>query len=444
MKESKALIIFSMIEKIKFLFAHKNFMKYFKNTSWLFGEKILRMIVALFVGVWVARYLGPEKFGLLSYAQSFVALFAVVASLGLDGLVVRELVKDESRAETLLGTSFFLKIFGAFSMLIFLAIALQFTSNDFYTKALIFIIASASIFQSFNVVDFYFQSKVMGKYIVYANVISLLFSSVVKITLIISNSSLEAFVWVVLFDSIVLALGYLYYFFKHSDFKIQKLIFSKSTAILLLKDSWPLILSGIVISIYMKIDQVMIKQLLGNEEVGQYSAAVRISEAWYFIPGVIASSLFPAIINAKKHSEELYYKRLQRLYNLMVWIAIAIAVPITFLSDSIINLLYGGQYNQAGGVLLIHIWSGIFVFLGVVSSQWLLTENLTKISMLNTAIGAIINVVLNLILIKKMGIVGAAWASLASYSLSAYFLLFFWKKTQKNFFLITKSLISFK
>lgn len=433
-----------MIEKIKFLFAHKNFMKYFKNTSWLFGEKILRMIVALFVGVWVARYLGPEKFGLLSYAQSFVALFSVVAGLGLDSLVVRELVKDESRAETLLGTSFFLKIFGAFCMLIFLAIALQFTSNDFYTKALIFIIASASIFQSFNVVDFYFQSKVMSKYIVYANVISLLFSSVVKITLIISNSSLEAFVWVVLFDSIILAIGYLYYFFKHSDFKIQKLIFSKSTAILLLKDSWPLILSGIVISIYMKIDQVMIKQLLGNEEVGQYSAAVRISEAWYFIPGVIASSLFPAIINAKKYSEELYYKRLQRLYNLMVWIAIAIAIPVTFLSDSIINLMYGGQYNQAGGVLLIHIWSGIFVFLGVASSQWLLIENLNKISMYNAAIGSIINVVLNLILIKKIGIIGAAWASLASYSFSAYFLLFFRKKTKMNFFSITKSLISFK
>ena len=444
MKESKALIIFSMIEKIKFLFAHKNFMKYFKNTSWLFVEKILRMIVALFIGVWVARYLGPEQFGLLSYAQSFVALFAVIASLGLDGLVVRELVKDESRAETLLGTSFFLKIFGAFSMLVFLVTTLQLTSNDFYTKYLIVIIASASIFQSFNVVDFYFQSKVMSKYIVYANVISLLFSSVVKITLIISNAGLESFVFVYVFDSIVLAIGYLYYFFKHSDFKIQKLIFCKSTAILLLKDSWPLILSGIVISVYMKIDQVMIKQLLGDEAVGQYSAAVRISEAWYFIPVVISSSLFPAIINAKKHSEELYYKRIQRLYNLMFWIAIAVAVPVTFLSDVIINLLYGGQYNQAGGVLLIHIWSGIFVFLGVSSDKWLLTENLTKISMLNTAIGAIINVVLNLILIKKIGIIGAAWASLASYSFSAYFLLFFWKKTQKNFFLITKSLTSFK
>ena len=444
MKESKALIIFSMIEKIRFLFAHKNFMKYFKNTSWLFGEKILRMIVALFIGVWVARYLGPEKFGLLSYAQSFVALFAVVASLGLDSLVVRELVKDKSRAETLLGTSFFLKIFGAFSMLVFLAIALQFTSNDFYTKSLIFIIASASIFQSFNVVDFYFQSKVMSKYIVYANVISLLLNSVVKITLIISNSSLEAFVWVVLFDSMVLAMGYLYYFFKKSDFKIQKLIFNKSTAILLLKDSWPLILSGIVISVYMKIDQVMIKQLLGDEAVGQYSAAVRLSEAWYFIPVIISSSLFPAILNAKKQSEDLYYKRIQRLYNLMIWIAIGIAIPVTFLSDVIINLFYGGQYNQAGGVLLIHIWSGIFVFLGVASGKWLLTENLNKISMFNAAIGTIINVVLNLILIKKIGIIGAAWASLVSYSFSAYFLLFFWKKTQNNFFLITKSLIRYK
>ena len=444
MKESKVRIIFSMINKIKFFLAQKNFMKYFKNTSWLFGEKILRMIVALFVGVWVARYLGPEKFGLFSYAQSFVALFTVVANLGLDNLVIRELVKDESRAETLLGTSFFLKIFGAFSMLFLLVFALQLIPNDFYTKALIFIIASASIFRSFNVVDFYFQSKVMSKYIVYASVISLFFSSIVKITLIISNAGLEAFVWLVLFDSIVLAIGYLYYFFKHSDFKFQKLIFSKSTAILLLKDSWPLILNGIVISIYMKIDQVMIKQLLGNEEVGQYSAALRISEAWYFIPMVIASSLFPAIINAKKHSEELYYKRIQRLYNLMVWIAIAIAVPVTFLSDVIIDLLYGGQYNQAGGVLLIHIWSGIFVFLGVANSKWLLTENLTKISMYNAAIGAIINVILNIILIKRIGIVGAAWASLASYSFSAYFLLFFWKKTQKNFFLLTKSLISFK
>jgi O-antigen/teichoic acid export membrane protein len=429
-----------MIDKFKSLKAHNGFKRYFKNTSWLFGEKILRMIAALFIGVWVARYLGPEKFGLLSYAQSFVALFAVVASLGLDSLVVRELVKDESRAETLLGTSFFLKIFGAFSMLIFLGIALHVTSNDFYTKVLIFIIASALIFQSFNVVDFYFQSKVMSKYIVYANVISLLFSSIAKITLILSNAGLEAFVWVVLFDSIVLALGYLYYFFRNSDFKIRKLIFSKSTAILLLKDSWPLILTGFVISIYMKIDQVMIKQLLGDEAVGQYSAAVRISEAWYFIPGVIASSLFPAIINAKNHSEELYYKRIQRLYDLMVWIGIAIAVPVTFLSDNIINLLYGGQYNQAGGVLLIHIWAGVFVFLGISSGKWYLTENLQKLLFWRSFYGMLVNIGLNIILIPSYGIKGAALATLFSQIVAAYIFDISSDKTRLMFIMKTRSI----
>ena len=148
-------------------------MKYFKNTSWLFAEKILRMVVGLLVGVWVARYLGPEKFGLLSYALSFVGLFSIVATFGLDEIVVREIVKDESRRDGLIGTAFWLKLFGAFVVLLALAFAVKFTSNDDNTNILVFIIASALIFQSFNVVDFYFQSKVMGKFIVYANLISL-------------------------------------------------------------------------------------------------------------------------------------------------------------------------------------------------------------------------------------------------------------------------------
>ena len=140
-----------MLTKIKSLKNHQGFMKYFKNTSWLFGEKILRMIVGLFVGVWVARYLGPEQFGLFSYAQSFVGLFTAIATLGLDGIVVRELVKDSSRRDDLIGTAFWLKVMGAFGVLIILVITVNFTSNETYTNTLVFIIASATIFQSFNV-----------------------------------------------------------------------------------------------------------------------------------------------------------------------------------------------------------------------------------------------------------------------------------------------------
>ena len=153
-----------MIDKIISLKNHQGFMKYFKNTSWLFFEKILRMFVGLFIGIWVARYLGPERFGLFSYAQSFVGLFVAIATLGLDGIVVRELVKDESRTNELIGTAFYLKLIGAILTLLVLVIATQFTSNDRYTNLLVFIIASATIFQSFNVVDMYFQSKVLSKY----------------------------------------------------------------------------------------------------------------------------------------------------------------------------------------------------------------------------------------------------------------------------------------
>ena len=433
-----------MVQKILNLKNHEGFMKYFKNTSWLFGEKILRMIVGLFVGVWVARYLGPDRFGLLSYAQSFVGLFTAIATLGLDGIVVRELVKYPAKENGLIGTAFFLKLMGALVTLMVLYIAVHFTSNDSYTNMLIFIIASAAIFQSFNVVDMFFQARVMSKYVVFANMISLLISSLVKITLILMNAPLIAFAWVVLFDSFVLACGFVYFFVKHSTFKIQHLKFNKLIAVDLLKDSWPLILSGMVIAIYMKIDQVMIKEMLDANAVGNYAAAVRLSEAWYFIPMVISSSLFPAIINAKKISEELYYKRLQKLYDLMVWMAIAIALPMTFLSDWVVDLLYGSKYSEAGSVLMIHIWAGIFVALGVASSKWVVNENFLQNAMMRTSMSAILNVILNVILIKKFGIIGAAISTFIAYFFVNYFSLVLTRKTRVCFVQQTKALNIFR
>lgn len=446
-----------MIKKLKSIQNHQGYMKYFKNTAWLLGEKILRMVVGLFVGIWVARYLGPQQFGLFSYAQSFVGLFTAIATLGLDGIVVRELVKDETRRDELIGSAFWLKLMGAFGVLIILAIAVNFTSSDAYTNALVFIIASATVFQSFNVIDFYFQSKVLSRYVVFANIISLFISSLIKIVLILNEAPLIAFAWVILFDSFILALGYIYFYIRSRHCEQSEAIhqntviaskakqsilnstFNKATAVSLLKDSWPLILSGIVVSIYMKIDQVMIMEMMDAEAVGQYAAAVRLSEAWYFIPIVIASSLFPAIINAKKQSEELYYARLQKLYDLMVWIAIAIALPMTFLSDWLVNLLYGEQYNQAGSVLMIHIWAGIFVFLGVASGKWFMAENLQMLSFWRTFYGMVLNVILNFVFIPKYGIQGAAIATLVSQVVAAYLSDLFSKKTKRMFYMKTNS-----
>lgn len=428
-----------MKNRITQIFKHSGFKRYAANTSWLVGEKVLRMIVGLFVGVWVARYLGPDKFGLLNYALSFVGLFTAISTLGLDGIVVRELVKDDSKRDVLLGTAFGLKLIGSFGVLLVLAIAVNFTSNDTFANILIFIIASSTIFQSFNVIDFYFQSKVLSRYVAYANIISLSLSSIIKIALILNEAPLIYFAAIVVFDNAILALGFIY-FFHHNKLSIRNWSFKWSEVKSLLKDSWPLVWSSIAIMIYVKVDQVMIKEMLDNEAVGQYAAAVRLSEMWYFIPMMITSSLFPAIINAKAQSEELYYDRLQRLYDLMVWGAIAIALPTTFLSDLVVNLIYGEQYNNSGSVLMIHIWAGIFVFLGVGSGKWLLVENLQIFSSINTVLGAITNVGLNYILIPKVGIDGAAWATVISYAISGYFLLFIYQKTRMNFFYLSKSL----
>jgi O-antigen/teichoic acid export membrane protein len=420
-------------------FKSESFKKYFKNTSWLFSEKILRMVVGLFVGVWVARYLGPDRFGLLSYAMAFVGLFVSLSTLGLDGIVIRELVKDESKRDKLIGTVFWLKLVGGFVVLLVLAVAVNFTSNDAYTNLLVFIIASATVFQSFNVIDFYFQAKVLSKYVVFANIIGLAISSIVKIVLIIIEAPLIAFAWTILFDSLVLAIGLVYFYLQnHLSFKDWNI--EKSTAINLLKDSWPLILSGMVVAFYMRIDQVMIKEMMGASAVGQYAAAVRLSEAWYFIPMVVTSSLFPAIINAKKQSEELYYTRLQKLYDFMVWMAVAIALPMTFLSDWVVKLLFGGEYIEAGSVLMIHVWTGLFVSLGVARGKWLLIENLQKYSIIYLGVGLISNVIANYYFIKIYGINGAAYATLLANGLGTIVTPFFIRKTRISFFMMIRSI----
>jgi O-antigen/teichoic acid export membrane protein len=394
------------------------------------------------VGIWVARYLGPDQFGLFSYAQSFVGLFTALATLGLDGIVVRELVKNENRKVELISTTFWLKIIGTIGVFIVLAIAINFTSNDSYTNTLVFIIASATIFQSFNVIDFYFQSKVLSKYVVYSNMISLLVSSLIKIYLILHEAPLVAFAWVVFFDSFVLACGLIYFYIKkNSIIDISYLAFNKKEAIYLLKESFPLIISTFVASIYLQIDQIMIKELLNTEAVGLYSAAIKISEIFYIIPIVITASLFPAIVNSKKQSIELYNFRLQKLYDLMIWTSIFIAIIVTFLFNKGVSLLYGKDFMDANSILIIHIWAGVIIFYGHVKHKWAINENLNKEEAYMVAIGAISNIFLNYIFIPLYGVIGAAYATIISYFIGYVLISVFFHKFYITLTMLGKSLI---
>ncbi len=432
-----------MIARLKHLThsakTHQGFRRYFANTSWMFAEQMLRMVAGLLVGIWVARYLGPEQFGVFSYAIAFASLFSSIAKLGLGGIVVRDLVKEPEQRDRYLGTAFWLKLMGAILMLGIVAIAMQLSSSDQLTNLYILIIASGAIFQSFEVVDFYFQSKVLSKFVSICKMTQLFISSLLKLYFIFTGAELIYFVLITLVDQITLSLSL------YIAYRFQKLgsfygHFNTAIAKRLLKDSWPLIFSGLLVTIYMRIDQIMIKEMLGAQEVGLFAAAVRLSEVWYFIPSIITASLFPSIVNAKKNSQAMYLQRLQKLSTLMTWLAIVIALPMTFASDLVVSLLYGHYYQGAGAVLAIHIWGAVFVFLGVASGVFFTVENYTKKSLYRTSLGALSNILLNLVLIPRYGINGAATATLLSQFIANFLYDFFDTSVRDLVFIKIKAL----
>ncbi len=428
-----------MIEKIKQLQANAGFMKYFKNTSWLLGEKVLRIVAALTVGVWVIRYLGPSDYGILSYAQSFVGIFAAFSTLGLAEILSRDLVNYPEKKYTLIGTSFFLQVFGSVLLMTCLFVSFIFNENDELTNKIIIIIGLLTFISSFNVINSYFLSIVKNDAIVIVSIVNLVLSTLLKIWFIYSGAPLIYFVYVLVFDTVFLALGGIFVYYKNGQ-SLFKWKFSFKTSIELLKDSWPLILNLVFVSIYMRVDQVMIKEIMNSNAVGQYSAAVSLSQAWYFIPTVIGSSLFPAIVNAKNISKELYRDRLQKLYDLMVIIAIAIAIPMTFISDFLVEILFGTEFTETGNVLSIHVWAGVFVFLGVSTSKWTLTENLQRYSSICLFIGMLSNIGLNMIMIPAFGITGAAGATIISQSISVLFAPLLFKQTRPSFYMMIQAL----
>lgn len=379
------------------------------------------MGLGLFVTVLVARYLGPEQFGLLTFALAVVGLFGTLAALGLNGIVVRDLVRHPRSAEITLGTAAVMQFLGgslAFGLAVWTTSLLR--PHDQLLQTIVVVLAATMLFKGTEIAVYWFEATVQSKYTVWVKTGLFLVASVVTISFVALNAPLVAFAWLILVETVLAALILIVVFaFRGPGFWSLRVRLERMVS--LIRDSWPLMLSGLAIVIYMKIDQIMIGQLMGNDSVGIYSAAARISEAWYFIPMAVVASVFPAILHAKKKSELLYYQRLQKLYDVMVILSIAVAIPMTFLSDWMMLTLFGDAYKQAGTVLAIHIWASVFVFLGVASGKWFLAENRQMLGLQRTALGALVNVVLNFALIPGFGVVGAAVATVISQAIAALF-----------------------
>ena len=412
--------------------------KYFANTSWLLVERFIRMVVSLFVGIYVTRFLGPERFGILSYVLSFVLLFSPLLHLGHREIIVLDLIKSPEKRDLILGSAILLRLGGAVLLVGGVSVGIQFVENDQQTLLMIGIISVGIMFQSWELVDYYFQSQVQSKYTVWAQTIQLIVVSLCKLALIFWQASLFWFVIVYSIEYVILAILYLImYIWRVGWFPIRRCNLKYTQK--LLKNSLPLLFSTIAIMIYMKIDQIMLKELVGPTSVGIYSAAVKLCEAWYQFPVLVAGSYYPAIIGAKVNNSELYNSYLQKLYSFLVWGAIAIAIPTTLFSDWIIHNLYGNEFAKSVVILQIYAWASVFVFMGVANHKWLLIENCQKYILLTTLLGMVINIVCNIILIPLYGASGAAVASLISYGIGSYGSLLFFPRLRVAFWLATKS-----
>jgi O-antigen/teichoic acid export membrane protein len=418
--------------------AHAGFQKYFRNTGWLFASRILCMGISFLTTAFVARKLGPGNFGQLSYALSFVSIFSVLATLGVDTILYRDLIKNPDKKKEYLGSALIIKLLAGFFTAILVSISAFFFAENDVSKTLILILSGTFIFNAFQIINYEFQARAKSKYPSIISFLVTLILNILKILVILSGKGVIYLAFILLLESILYAIFYWFIYEKKIEGKIFEWKFDKSIAITLLKDSWPLIFTSAFVLVYSRIDQIFIKSMMGAHSVGIYGSAVNIAEVWYFIPGIIVFSLFPAIVNAKKTSKELYHARLKKLSIILAVLAIAIALPVTILAPLIIKIIYGTAFMEGVIILQIYVWANVGTFLGVLTDNYLIAENYKNILLFRSLIPMIVNIILNIIWIPKYGIVGSAYATLISYSLGPLSLLLF-KKTRNvvlNFFKI--------
>lgn len=391
------------------------------NSGWLLLDKGLRLLLGLFVSAWVARYLGPTELGELSYTITLIAFFQAIASLGAESIVVRDISHKSSDAGEILGTTFILRL--VVGILCWLTIiAFLIVTNGLHERIVLLatLAGSVLVFQAADTIDLWFQSQNQNRKTVVAKMIAYLLSSSTKIALILYKAPLEAFAAAIALDMAFTAIG-LYIIYKKPA-KKNRWLATKKCARRILRESWPFIISGLSIMTYMRIDQLMIKNSLGAEALGLYSAMLPLSTLWHVIPTTLSIVLLPFISKKKIESAEAYSNTLLSIFRYFLACSVTIAIAVSALSPFIITALYGPTYKDAAPILSIHIFTIIPVFLGVARSLWIVNERRSMLSLYSTLIGGAISVTSNWILIPILGMTGAAIAAVASYFISAVLL----------------------
>ena len=411
------------------------------NMAWLLADRVLRHGIGLLVLIWMARHLGPADFGVLNYTAAYVALVWSFTDLGLSSIVVRNVVQRPAEAGSIIGSALCLRLFAVAAAWSVAVVGIDSARpGEALAHTLVMILTTGMLFQVTDTLAWWFEALVESKYVVWARSVSFLASAALRVGLIVSGASLWTFAAASAAEFALAGIGIAIVFWWRKTAELR-LRFTWATAQTLLRDSWPLIFSNLAIVIYMRLDQVMLGNMRGDAEVGVYSVVVLIAEAAYIVPMIVMPSLLPGIVAAREQSEPLFYERLDHLYRLMAFLAYLVALPLLAVSVWVVPLLFGPAYASGGPVLAVLAVAGIFTFMGVARTAYLVTTNSSKTHLATVATSCLINIGLNLMLIPPYGAFGAAVASAIAYWFAVHGFCFVYPPLHRTGLMLTRALV---
>ena len=415
-----------MIKKIFNKFKGNLFLS---NTIWNIGGKVFQMIISLIVGMLTARYLGPSNYGIIGYTASYVTFFSAICQLGFNSVAVKEIIEHPEKQGEILGSTIFYRIISSLVSAVGVAILVYFLDDgDSLIIWVAFLQSLSLVFQSFEMIHFWYQSRMETEVSVKVQTFAYLVMAAYKTAILALGKDVIWFACSTALEAAVVALT-LVWSYKRSNG--QKLKISISCGNEMLKYSYHFILSGMMVTIYSHMDSVMLKQMLSETAVGYYTAATKVAQMWSFVLTALINSARPLIISARKQNYAIYIKQNKRLYAAIIWIGIAVAAVMTIGGKWIIYFMYGQDYLPATSSLQISAWYTMFAMLGTARGIWVVCENKARYVKYYLGIGAVVNIILNYLMIPKFGPGGAAAATLITQIFTSVFAPALFKETRE-------------
>lgn len=381
-----------------------------KNAGWLIAGRVIQLLITFVMGVFTTRYLGPSNYGLINYANTYVAFLTPICTLGFSSIIIKDFVNYPDDEGEALGSSLVFRLIASIFSIVIIIFCVSIVDRGEVTTILIAAICSIQlVFRVFDIFNYWFQYKRKANIIAIVMLVAHIITSIYKVFLLASKKNIYWFATAVPIDYVILAVM-IYYFFKKNNG--PRLIYTRRKGFQLLSSSYHFILSGMMVAIYAQTDKFMLKQMLDETTVGYYSLASSINMMWVFVLQAIIDAFYPTIMKLYTVDSNQFNRKNRQLYAIIEYISLFVAICFTILGGPAIKIIYGDAYTPASDPLKVVCWYTVFSYLGMARDAWIVCKGLQKYLKYMYLSAAITNIILNLLLIPIFGITGAALASL--------------------------------